>query len=116
MDKSERDTYRRLANDSIIATFGSDGTTQRLAEALEKSIEELDDIATDCDHCKTCEYHGDYEDESFDVDVNEILRIQKQLKALTEGLKRNQTNPEGFAEILAVLDSNVDELEAELMP
>lgn len=116
MIKVERDRLRRLANDSIIATFGSDTTEATLAQALETCIDELDNIATECENCKTCEAHGDIESDTFDVDLGELLAIQKQLRALTNGLKRNLDNPELMAEIVAGMDSKVDELEAEIIP
>lgn len=58
MDQSERAKYKQLANDSIIATFGrGDTREQRLAEALEAVLNELDRLDQK-PHCATC--HCDY--------------------------------------------------------
>lgn len=50
MDKPERQRLKRLANEAIIATFGNDSREQRLAEALEKAIDELGERAK----CAVC--------------------------------------------------------------
>lgn len=52
MDTSERQRLKQLANDSIIATYGYDNTESRLAEALEKCVDELDNDSPP--HCSTC--------------------------------------------------------------
>lgn len=55
MDKVDRARYRQLANDAIIATFGSESREQKLAEALEQAINQLDYICGEwrptCDEC-----------------------------------------------------------------
>lgn len=66
MDHHERQRLKQLANDSIIATFGQDSRESRLAEALEKCIEELELIATDCEHCRLCGIHGDCDLDDID--------------------------------------------------
>lgn len=58
MDKIDRGRYKQLANDAIIAEFGSAGLTARLAEALEKCVEELEAVA-ECETCGYCDDHGD---------------------------------------------------------
>jgi len=53
MDAVERARYKTLANDAIIDTFGTECPEQRLAEALEKCVEELERLETS-PHCSTC--------------------------------------------------------------
>lgn len=60
MDKAERQRYKTLANDAIIASFGYDSQLSRLATALETCIDWIDDIADKCEHCRNCEHHGDH--------------------------------------------------------
>jgi len=50
MDEAERARYKTLANDAIIDTFGTEYSEQRLAEALEKCVEELERL----DRCPVC--------------------------------------------------------------
>jgi len=50
MDEAERARYKTLANDAIIDTFGTECSEQRLAEALEKCVEELERL----DRCPVC--------------------------------------------------------------
>lgn len=57
MEKAERQRLKQLANDSIIATFGEDTSESKLAEALEKCVEELDDMAQ-CSYCDPCDKHN----------------------------------------------------------
>jgi hypothetical protein len=61
MDRTERERYKRLANESIIETFGTECPEQRLAEALERCVDELEDANSKCPTCSVCENHGDYE-------------------------------------------------------
>ena len=55
MDKADRTRYRQLANDAIIDTFGSESREQKLAEALEQAINQLDYVCGEwrpvCDKC-----------------------------------------------------------------
>lgn len=60
MDKVDRAKYKQLANDAIIAHFGQGGETTQLAEALEKCVEWMDDVADKCETCSTCSSHGDH--------------------------------------------------------
>ena len=53
MDKTERARLKQLANEAIIENFGHDTPESRLAEALEKCIEELERLDT-APHCSTC--------------------------------------------------------------
>lgn len=53
MDKVERQRLKQLANDSIIATFGEESPESRLAEALERCVDELDRL-DQSPHCSTC--------------------------------------------------------------
>ena len=62
MNERERFRYKQLANDAIIACFGLDTREARLAEALEKTVAELDEMQGKCDVCKYCPNHGDYEE------------------------------------------------------
>jgi hypothetical protein len=66
MDKAKRAHYKTLANDAIIATFGYDNDTSRLAQALEKCVDELENIGDKCQTCSYCEDHGDHWDEADD--------------------------------------------------
>src|SRR5689334_16571475 len=87
MDRTERIRLKRLANDAVIATFGYDSRESQLAVALEDSVEELEFIAEECDHCKYCTTHGEVEDDEIPVDVNEIVRVHGQLKKQAAALK-----------------------------
>lgn len=56
MDHAERQRLKQLANDSIIATFGTESNEQRLAEALEHCLNQLEYVSSkwrpvclDCD-------------------------------------------------------------------
>lgn len=127
MDKSERQRLKTLANEAIIATFGNDSREQRLAEGLENCLDELDYIAGECDHCKTCETHGNYDDDSIPVDASEVMSVHGELKKLLQRLKdyhihlcgevaEGWADPdrltEPLAEIIEETESQVDELEA----
>jgi peptidoglycan hydrolase CwlO-like protein len=128
MDKADRTRYKTLANDAIIATFGYNNRESRLATSLEACLDELETIATDCEHCKTCTYHGDFEDDSIDVDVSELLRIHGELKKSVAELKDlhgkfgnaiAESDIDNLVEELASqieeTQGRVDELEAEVL-
>jgi hypothetical protein len=55
MNKAERTRLKQLANDVIIVAFGHDSDMSRLAEALEKCVDELERL----DKCPIC---GDSEE------------------------------------------------------
>lgn len=57
MDASERARYKQLANDSIIATFGSGDREQQLAEALEKAIDHIEYLRTEYRPICDCGLH-----------------------------------------------------------
>ena len=127
MDKAERTRLKRLANDAVIATFGSEGRESQLAVALEQCVDELGVIAEECDHCKTCPDHGDVEDDSIAVDVNELIRIHGELKKQVQAFKdlhRKFDDVEDATDVpdltgemglqIEEFESNVDELEAEV--
>lgn len=129
MDKSERQRLKQLANDSIIATYGYDTNESRLAVALESAVEEFECIATDCDHCKFCDIHGEVEDDEIQVDVSEVVRIHGELKKCIQTFKDlhvkfagavAESDVDDLVEELASqieeTESYVDELEAEVLP
>lgn len=60
MDKAERQRLKQLANDSIIATFGRETNEAKLAQALERCVDELEDMQTKCSTCSACVNHGDF--------------------------------------------------------
>lgn len=74
MDHAERQQLKRLANDSIIATFGRETNEARLAQALEKCVDELEEIGARCPTCSTCKDHGDFDpdDEDYPIIDNEV--------------------------------------------
>lgn len=109
VDSSERARYKQLANDSIIATFGRDDNEARLAQALEQCVDELEYIATECDQCKYCDVHGEVEDDTIAVDVNEVLRIHGELKKQVQAFKDLHVKLSG-----AVAESDVDDCVEEL--
>lgn len=111
MDASERNKLRQLANDALIASLGSDSMEQRLAEGLERCVDDLAYITEQCDHCKYCDIHGEVEDDSIAVDVVELIRIQKALKESAGAFHRLYAT-----EATEELVSMVDELEAEILP
>lgn len=84
MDKAERTQLKQLANESIIETFGMECPEARLAAALEQCVEELEFVADECIHCRTCPAHGDHDDETLPVNASEVLEAHKEL---TERLK-----------------------------
>jgi hypothetical protein len=53
VDKAERTRLKALANDAVIATFGSDNRESQLAVALERCVDELD-RQEQSPHCSTC--------------------------------------------------------------
>lgn len=129
MDHAERQRLKQLANDSIIATFGQERNEARLAQALEGAIEEFQFIATECDHCKFCDIHGEVEDDEIQIDANEIQRIHGELKKQVQAFKDLHVKfagavaesdvddlIEGLASQIEEMESYVDELEAELLP
>ena len=129
MDKTERTRLKQLANDAVIATFGTDCPEAWLAVALERCVEELEFIAEECDHCKFCDVHGEVEDDSTAVDVNELVRIQGELKKQVQAFKDLHGKFDDaddvtdipdlvndFAMQVEELESDVDELEAEVSP
>lgn len=74
MDKSERQRLKTLANDAVIAEFGNDGLTARLAVALEQAIDDL-------------EYHGDCigprieaDPEPAIVNLDTLQEVHRELK------------------------------------
>lgn len=60
MDHAERQQLKRLANDSIIITFGCESNEAKLAQALERCVDELDSYAQrdKCVACDECPTHG----------------------------------------------------------
>lgn len=111
MDKSERQRLKQLANDAIVDLFGVESREARLAEALEKCVNEIEEANEVCPTCSICENHGDIEDDSIDVDVNEIIRIHGELKKSAAKLQ-SVYGTEDTEE----LESLVNELEAEVLP
>jgi hypothetical protein len=79
MEKAQRSKYKTLANDAVIATFGQDGLAAQLATALESCVDELESVAAECAHCKTCESHGDFDDDSIPVEANEVMDAHREL-------------------------------------
>lgn len=130
MDHGERQRLKQLANDSIIATFGYDTNEARLAQALESAVEEFQYIATDCDHCKYCDIHGECDDSSMAVDAGEVMGVHAELKKQLQALKdfhvklataltedvTDSVLPDELAEIIEDTESQVDELEACVIP
>lgn len=128
MNKADRTPYRQLANDAVIATFGESGLTAQLAEALEKCVDELDDANEKCPTCSVCENHGDLEDESIDVDADEIFSIHGELKKQVQALKDYHVKLSGeladwadpaqltepLAEIIEEIESEIDDLEVQV--
>lgn len=72
MDKAERTRLKTLANDAVIATFGTDSQESRLAEALERCVDELEDIGDKCYVCSFCDNHGDHWDSDNGDDEEEV--------------------------------------------
>lgn len=130
MDKAQRQQYKTLANDAIIRTFGIEGDEARLATALETCVDELCDIATDCEHCRTCDYHGDIEDDSIPIDAGEVIGVHGELKKLIKNLTDYHMKlsseladefpdlllPNELAGIVEDIEQQVDELEACVTP
>jgi DNA repair exonuclease SbcCD ATPase subunit len=125
MDKSERLKFKTLANDAIIATFGHDTDFSRVAEALERCVDEIEDANDKCPTCSTCENHGDHEDESLAVDADEVMDAHKKLKERLTDLRVFQLRLTGYvdefgfaridedlAELLEALESDIDSVEA----
>ena len=87
MDEAERLKLKSLANDAIIASFGYDNDLSRLAQGLERCVDNLSYIAWECDHCKYCDVHGEVEDDEIPVDANEVIRIHGELKKQVQALR-----------------------------
>lgn len=68
MDASDRARYKQLALDTIIASPVHSKEAQ-LAEALEKCVDELEDMQSECPTCSYCDNHGDYEYDGDDDSV-----------------------------------------------
>lgn len=108
MDSVERAKYKQLANDSIIATFGRDGNEARLAQALEKCVDELEEVNDKCPTCSACEDHGN--GDGIVINAEDITPIHRSLAGIVSKLK---DSPVGLlAENLASLEDGLDELEA----
>jgi hypothetical protein len=75
MNKAERTRLKQLANDAIIASFGSETTTSRLAEALEKCVDELGRL----DKCPIC---GDSEEPDWPFLTNTLEQLGFRLEPL----------------------------------
>lgn len=130
MEVNERQRLRRLANDSIIETFGTNCSEQRLAEALESTVEELGFIAEECQHCKLCPAHGDHSDEMLPVDADGVLEVHGELKKQLQVLKDYHVRLVGqlalaqladklgddLGEIIVDIESEVNELERCVIP
>lgn len=131
MDKAERTRLKTLANDAVIATFGYDNRESRLAEALERCVDELEDANDRCPTCSVCTDHGNHVDESIKVDVNEVLRIHRELKKQVQALKDYHVKlverlaeleipddglADELAEIVEEAEGDLNELEAEVLP
>lgn len=119
MDSVERAKYKQLANDAIIAEFGSNGLAARLAEALEKCVEELEWLSGGCQYCSYCEDHGDKAgDKPEPIEASDVLEIHGQLKErLTEleQVKDGLANAD-LGERLAQLKTDINKLEALVIP
>jgi hypothetical protein len=130
VDKAERTRLKTLANDAVIATFGSDNRESQLAEALERCVDELEDANSKCPTCSVCENHGDLLDESIKVDPSEILRIHSEFKDTLKALKDYHVKLSGeiadefpdllladdLASLIEEAEGVADELEAEVTP
>lgn len=125
MDKGQRQRYKTLANDAIIASLGYDSQLSRLATALETCVDWIDDIATECEHCKTCEYHGDFTDDSIPIDAGEVMGVHREmtasLKSLNDFHKKlsdqlaedfaDSSLPNELAEIIEEIEQQADDLQ-----
>jgi hypothetical protein len=101
-----------------------------LAVALEGCVDEFDFIASECDHCKFCDVHGEVEDDEIPIDANEVIRIHSLLKTqmkafrdyhveLSEKLAEwadTERFTEPLAEIIEETEGYLDELQAEVLP
>jgi len=75
VDKVERARYKTLANDAVIAAFGSDGLDSQLAAALERCVDELERL----NRCPVC---GDSEDPDWPFLTSALEEIGFRLEPL----------------------------------
>lgn len=67
MDKVDRTRYRQLANDAVIATFGTESREQKLAEALEQAVNHIEYLRTEWRPICDCGQHlTTYEEQEED--------------------------------------------------
>jgi len=131
LDKAERTRLKQLANDAVIATFGSDSRESQLAVALERCVDELDERDDRCLICSVCEDHGDHESDKLEVDAGEVLGVHSELVKRLVALKAyhvklvgevagdgplNESLAEDLAELIEDLESDVDDLESKVIP
>lgn len=122
MDNETLTRWKTLANDAVIATFGEQTREQQLAEALEQAVEALDDSSNNCETCSICSEHGNKDDDRIgDVDVDAVLGVHRALKddfkdlnEFAEGLDDDDRT--ALLDKLNDLQSNIDELEATVIP
>jgi hypothetical protein len=122
MDQAERTRLKQLANDAVIATFGYDDRESRVAEALERCVDELEDANSKCPTCSVCENHGDNLDESIAVDASEVIDAHRELAANLKSLESYRDKLidadgendllEELTELIEEFRSNIDSVEA----
>lgn len=125
MDIVEREKLKRLANDAIIRYYGFDGMPTQLAVALEKSISEIEVMATECKQCSVCDLHGDKENGDIAVDGSEVLQVHENLikRFVSLGLIRDALaedeqgdHADKVQDLLDNFKSDIDELEKLVIP
>lgn len=125
MDIVEREKLKQLANDAVIEYYGRDDLPARLAVALEKSIGEIEVMATECRQCSVCDLHGDKENEDIAVDGSEVLQVHENLikRFAALGLIRDALaedeqgdHADKLQDLLDNLKGDIDELEKLVIP
>ena len=90
MDAVERARYKTLANDAVIATFGEESLTAKLATALETCVSYLG-------------YHGDCngpEPEGAILNLDTVQAIHEQLKERQLELEKVMTAADEMVDLL----------------
>lgn len=84
MDNADLQRWKTLANDAVVATFGTNSRESRLAVALESAVELLDETSNRCSTCSKCDDHGNVENEDIQVSADDVRVIYNRLSQLLD--------------------------------
>jgi hypothetical protein len=82
MDDAQLNKWKQLANDAVIAMFGTDTRESQLAQALEQAVDILNETSNSCPRCSKCDDHGNVENEDLEVSADDVAAIYNHLSKL----------------------------------